>query len=325
MARKSPVTEFPASPLRTPEKVRALDASALALPPPARRGSSRPRAESLLPDGDPRLLEVRSLLQFGGIIFVGPPGTSKTYYASQIALKLVEGDPTRVRFVQFHPSYQYEDFVEGYIPIPGGGFVQKGKHLVEMCELATSEEGSYCVLVIDELSRVDPGRVFGECLTYIEMTKRGEPFHLASGNKLTIPKNLIFLATMNPMDRGVDEVDAALERRFAKIAMDPDPAMLDKFLTSNGMKSELKTRVLSFFDWLRAHTLPAARIGQTYFLETRNEEDLRRLWKHSLRFHFEKAFRLDEPSFAETQRRWEAIFTETGPTPRPPSPIPTEG
>jgi 5-methylcytosine-specific restriction protein B len=277
--------------------------------------------EADLPENDPLLHQVRALLrgQFRGVIFTGPPGTSKTWYASRIALKLVDGDPNRVRFVQFHPSYQYEDFVEGYVPQPGGGFRLKNKHLVEMCERAAVPPESTCVLVIDELSRVDPGRVFGECLTYLEMTKRGESFHLASGNILSIPKNLVFLATMNPMDRGVDEVDAALERRFAKIAMDPDPQMLDKFLTSNGMQPKLKRRVMDFFEWLRTNPNRACWIGQTYFLDARDEEDLTRLWNHQLRFHFEKAFRLDEQGFKEVRTQWERVFVTAPPI------VPTPG
>ncbi len=310
MARKAALRPFPRSALRSEAKVRALDAAALGLTAPRLRVSSPTRFDPDLPEDNRLLLQVRALLrgQFGGVIFTGPPGTSKSWYANQIARKLVDGDISRVRFVQFHPSYQYEDFVEGYVPQAGGGFRLTSKHLVEMCERASATRAGYCVLVIDELSRVDPGRVFGECLTYLDMTKRGESFHLASGNILAVPKNLIILATMNPMDRGVDEVDAALERRFAKIAMDPDPQILDEFLTSNGMQPDLKRRVMEFFNWLRANPNRACWVGQTYFLDARDPEDLRRLWSHQLRFHFEKAFRLDEQGFREVRDQWERIF-----------------
>ena len=202
--------------------------------------------ESELSDSDDLLLIVQTLLRDGyaGVIFTGPPGTSKTWYAGQIAAKLTDGDPARVRFVQFHPSYQYEDFVEGFVPDEEGeGFELRPKHLLEMCDQAAQIGEDPCFLVIDELSRSDPARVFGEALTYIESTKRGIAFRLASGTEVAIPANLFILATMNEFDRGVDEVDAAFERRFARIQMDPNPAYLDTILTRSGMPDQLRARV----------------------------------------------------------------------------------
>lgn len=269
-----------------------------------------PDDEELLPsaieDDNALLSQVKQLLEdgFAGIIFTGPPGTGKSWYAAQIAAKLADGDPERVRFIQFHASYQYEDFVEGYVPQEGGGFRLEPKHLLDMCRKAMEAEGEPCVLVIDELSRSDPGRVFGEALTYMESTRRGMEFRLASGKVTSIPENLVFLTTMNPMDRGVDEVDAALERRFAKIAMDPDRSELQRFLDENGMAEDLRNRVLTFFDHLQAHDNPYCKVGHAYFRAVGNEDELRRLWDHQLRFHMEKAFRLDHAGLRAVSGRW---------------------
>lgn len=263
-------------------------------------------------DTNELLIKVQQLLADGyaGVIFTGPPGTSKSWYASQIAAHLADLDPTRVRFIQFHPSYQYEDFVEGYVPnLDGSGFELKDKHLLEMCQVALEHSNQICVLVIDELSRSDPGRVFGEALTYIETTKRGHTFSLASGRVASIPSNLVFLATMNPMDRAVDEVDAALERRFAKIAMEPSDKLLDQFLIANGMEDRLRTRVVQFFRYLLRHKNAYCRVGHAYFYNISDEEGLRRLWEHQLRFHMERAFRLDTDGFGEVQSNWARIFS----------------
>lgn len=271
--------------------------------------------ESELSDSDDLLLIVQTLLRDGyaGVIFTGPPGTSKTWYAGQIAAKLTDGDPARVRFVQFHPSYQYEDFVEGFVPDEEGeGFELRPKHLLEMCDQAAQIGEDPCFLVIDELSRSDPARVFGEALTYIESTKRGIAFRLASGTEVAIPANLFILATMNEFDRGVDEVDAAFERRFARIQMDPNPAYLDTILTRSGMPDQLRARVRRFFMSLSNHREERARIGHAYFDGIRDEEGLQRLWDHQLRFQLSKAFRLNPDTFDKVERDWKKVFKSSG-------------
>lgn len=295
------------SELRSEEKISVLNAEDLGVAPTLFETGEEDKAplQSNIEDNDDLLLQVQQLLEdgFGGIIFTGPPGTGKSWYAAEIAAKIA-GHSERVRFIQFHASYQYEDFVEGYVPKEEGGFELKGKHLLDMCEKARDAEGEPCVLVIDELSRSDPGRVFGEALTYIESTRRSMEFRLASGNTASIPENLVFLTTMNPMDRGVDEVDAALERRFAKIAMDPDPDELQRFLEGNGMSEDLQNRVLGFFDHLQTHENPYCKVGHAYFRAVSDEDSLRRLWDHQLRFHMEKAFRLDPVGLNAVSGRW---------------------
>jgi len=279
------------------------------------QGAAAPAAgstTSALPDDDPMLATVRSLLEtFGGVIFVGPPGTSKSWYAARVARGLADGDESRVRFIQFHPSYQYEDFVEGFVPRAGGNFELVPKHLLEWARRAAADPAHNHVLVIDELSRGDPGRIFGEALTYVEKTKRGLTFHLASGEACMIPDNLVFLATMNPLDRGVDEVDAAFERRFAKIAMDPDPALLEELLVEHGVDDGLRGRVVRFFTAAiaRARENPFAAIGHTFFLNVTDEDSLHRLWDHQLKFVFDKAYQLDPDGLREIRAQWDRIFS----------------
>ncbi|MEO7509316.1 MAG: AAA family ATPase [Pyrinomonadaceae bacterium] len=257
--------------------------------------------------------QVSALLEdgFAGVIFSGPPGTSKSYYAARIGMRLVENDIDRIRFIQFHPSYQYEDFIEGFVPSQQGIFTLTDKHLLKMCAVAERCEGKLCVLIIDELSRSDPARVFGEALTYIEMTRRGQSFDLASGRPMSIPPNLVFIATMNPMDKGVDDVDAAFERRFAKLAFNPSSEMLNDMLTDNGLEENLRRRVVEFFSHLTRNKNSLTHIGHAYFHRIKDEEGLRRLWNNQLQFQFRKAFPLDDSGFQDLERKWKLVFRPT--------------
>ena len=264
-----------------------------------------------LPKSNSHYIRVISLMRdYGGVIFVGPSGTGKSYYARRIALTLTDGETARCRFVQFHPSYQYEDFMEGFRPkAEGDGFELRESHFLELCRLAQQNLDQRFVLVIDELSRGDPGRVFGEALTYLELSKRGISFHLASGKEFEIPKNVFILATMNPLDYGAEQVDAAFDRRFAKIRMDPDRSKAKEFLQSAGMEDGLTSRVLRFFDRVNqlAHRSPYASIGHTYFSGISNVSALKRLWEHQLRFNLEKAFPFDRDQFDTINTWWTEV------------------
>lgn len=276
------------------------------------QGSSAPDASPLDPE-DPQFLEISRLReQFGGVILTGPPGTSKSWLAKESAVLLTEGDESRTEFIQFHASYQFEDFMEGFRPKQdGSGFEPREGVFLRLVKRAVDDvENRLHVLVIDELSRADVGRVFGEALTYVERSKRNIPFSLPSGDELAIPSNLYIIATMNPLDRGVDDVDAAFERRFAKIEMPPDSAVLRERLDANGVPDDLAARLLAWFGKTngRAKKTPAASVGHAYFWSVVDEDSLRDVWNYQLRYLIERAFKYDEPTLKEVVGGWNKIF-----------------
>ncbi|MEK6299819.1 MAG: AAA family ATPase [Acidobacteriota bacterium] len=261
---------------------------------------------SSLKDDNWVYLELTRLIdidKFSGVMLIGPPGTGKTYYARQIGIKLVKGVRSRLREIQFHPSYQYEDFIEGYIPDGKGGFKPSSGHLLKICSLALQSDDPH-VLIIDELSRTDPSRVMGEAMTYMEESLRGQTFYLASSRPVTIPANLIFIATMNPEDRSVDELDAAMDRRWGKIYLAPDADVLNSFLTDNNVPKTMRGAVIDFFRWVQQHY----HLGHAFFRTVGDQASLERLWNNQLRFLFEKAFRYDADTLNEIREHWEKML-----------------
>lgn len=268
---------------------------------PSERSSMVP-----LPGKDPVYEAVSNALLDGyaGVILRGPPGTSKSWYAKEIAMAIAGDEPSSASFVQFHPSYQYEDFIEGWVPNALGGFELQPKTFLNICADAEENPDRIFVLVIDEISRSDAARVFGEALTYLETSKRGMEFSLASGTTTSVPKNVVIIGTMNPWDRGVDDVDVALLRRFAQIEMAPNADILDTLLTRNGVGRKLIDGVVQFFAALQKQANPMLHVGHAYFAHVNDAHSLGRVWEFQLRHHFRSACRLEPEEMKKLESMW---------------------
>ncbi|WP_242096726.1 AAA family ATPase [Sphingomonas sp. CROZ-RG-20F-R02-07] len=280
-----------------------LEDAAAPVPPPAASSD-----DAALSADDAELVAVQNAIADGyaGAILSGVPGTGKSRKAALIAAALTGGDPGRTPFVQFHSSYQYEDFIEGYVP-EGQGFTRQLKVFGQLCLDASETTGLY-VMVIDEISRADVARVFGEALTYIERSKRNRQFKLASGTDLSVPDNIFILATMNPWDRGVDDLDAALERRFAFITMPPSETALRALLTENGLEPALVERAAIFFRALQAHQNDRCHLGHGFFVHAHDLASLARLWDLQLAYVLRRACRDNDAAFAQLAQQWEAVI-----------------
>jgi len=217
------------------------------------------------------------------VVLYGPPGTGKTYLARRIAEHLVGTE--RVRLVQFHPSYTYEDFFEGYRPSGDGrsGTVSLELRPGPLRALATEArehpERAF-VMIIDELNRANIAKVFGEL--YFLLEYRDDAVNVMYGDEpFTLPKNLYFICTMNTADRSIALLDAAMRRRFTFLelhpATEPTKSMLPEWLRQRELPSaaaDLMTRVNELIDDHDAH------IGPSYFMHPdQSEARLRRVFR----------------------------------------------
>lgn len=221
------------------------------------------------------------------IIFTGAPGTGKTYSVREYVKDKTDNE-TEYKFVQFHPSYDYSDFVEGLRPVNVGdskkpSFVRMDGSFKSFCRMIVEknlEAAGYGLnkdtleelyksisnkkknnieldpreaifvngekkyyFIVDEINRADLAKVFGELMFGLEESYRGieNRFDTQYKNLVTyeivkeedeknvkakpmdfdcfkngffIPKNLVFIGTMNDIDRSVESFDFALRRRF---------------------------------------------------------------------------------------------------------------
>jgi 5-methylcytosine-specific restriction protein B len=177
---------------------------------------------------------------------------------------------------------------------------------LKVAEQARRDPDNTYIIVIDEFSRGDPSRIFGELLTYIEVDYRNKKFILPySGRSRSIPKNVIILGTMNPYDKSVSDLDAAMERRFEIIALEPNVEILKTLVSTAGMDPELLGKVVEFF--VDANKKCPHGFGHTYFLGVKDNNDLKRLWNHKLRFTFEKIFRFEQHVYQDLKNAYSKL------------------
>lgn len=180
--------------------------------------------EEVYMDGDSYDTLVELIRMKRNVILQGAPGVGKTFAAKRLAYSMMGcKDQNRVMMVQFHQSYTYEDFIEGFRPSStSNNFEIKKGAFVNFCQKAAEDPENEYFFIIDEINRGNLSKIFGELFMLIENDKRGNALQLLySGDKFSVPPKLYIIGMMNTADRSLAMLDYALRRRFAFFEMKP--------------------------------------------------------------------------------------------------------
>lgn len=237
----------------------------------------------------------RVLAERRQVILQGPPGTGKTFLARRLANKLTNS-VDRTVLVQFHPAYAYEDFFEGFRPVPdptGGTSLQLRKGpLRRLADAADESPELPFVLVIDEINRGNLARIFGELYFLLEYREHTVEL-MYSQEKFALPKNLYIIGTMNTADRSIALVDSAMRRRFAFFDLRPDRTPTSDFLSKWCQRRGVGTESVDIWRELNLQIgNPEQMIGPSYFMRDSVHQDggLEELWETDILPQLEETF-----------------------------------
>ena len=199
------------------------------------------------------------------IILQGAPGVGKTFTAKRLAYSIIGAkNPDRVQMIQFHQSYSYEDFIEGYRPTENGFTIKKGS-FYKFCKLAEDDDENDYFFIIDEINRGNLSKIFGELFMLIEKDKRGIELQLLySDENFSVPPNVYIIGMMNTADRSLAMLDYALRRRFSFFTMKPGFNTIGFQTYQDSLKSDAFNKLISCIKQLNSKIAADISLGEGF-------------------------------------------------------------
>ncbi|MEA2073257.1 MAG: AAA family ATPase [Campylobacterota bacterium] len=258
---------------------------------------------------------MKKTINIKNIILYGAPGVGKTHNTQKLisliengvdekeifrtieeniqndgvqASQVLKNIQNRVRFITFHQSYSYEDFIEGFKPTEDGGVKRQDGIFKEIVENAKDDRENNYYLVIDEINRGNISKVFGELITLIEEDKRDSyevtlPY---SKEKFNVPSNLYIIATMNSTDKSIATIDIALRRRFTFLKMKPNENLVKN--------DEARSLMIRLNEFIKSSLSEDYKLGHSYFMKIDSQEDLGFVKEYKIKPLLEEYFYADD-------------------------------
>lgn len=268
-----------------------------------------------------------TLIRKKNIILQGVPGVGKTFCAKKLFFSIIgKKDDTKIKTVQFHQSYSYEDFIQGFRPNKEGKFelkdgifynlVKEAREEYENAEKENRKALEYCI-IIDEINRGNLSKVFGELMMLIEGDKRKKEWAIkltySPNEDFYIPKNLYIIGTMNTADRSLTMIDYALRRRFSFITLKPafENQKLENYLIDDeGIDDEFATKITQMYINLNRFIRDIFKndnfvIGHSYFINQLDRDKLEQSYNEIVEYDLRPL--LEEYFFGEEEKIDEAL------------------